>query len=243
MNTTPAEGVQLAKDIAIALKGLKKAQVVVFPPAMHLSLVGEVLQGSPVQLGAQNVHWENSGAFTGELSSLALTAIGCEWVIIGHSERRTYFGETDRSVNKRVLRALETGLRPIVCIGETLEERESGRTFDVLERQLEIGLKDIKPLADNGLVIAYEPVWAIGTGKTATPAQAQEAHRFIRTKLGRLFGDEIAESTTIQYGGSMNEKNAAELLSLPDVDGGLIGGASLKPEKFAQIVFAAEAVA
>ncbi len=242
MNTTVSEGVLLATEIAGAVSGVKKAKIAIFPPATHLTSISEVLRGTLVQLGAQNVHWESSGAFTGELSSLMLAQIGCQWVIIGHSERRTYFGETDRTVNKRVLKALDAGLRPIVCIGETLEERESERTFDVLERQLEIGLQGVKPCLEEGLVIAYEPVWAIGTGKTATPEQAQATHRFIRTKLAHLFGNDIAEATTIQYGGSMNEKNAAELLSLPDVDGGLIGGASLKPDKFAGIVSAADNV-
>jgi len=253
MNTTPAEGVELVKDIALLVADMKNVTVVVCPPATHLSAIAEVLKLSPysppqswggikggsIELGAQNVHWENSGAFTGEISVDMLKIFDCNWVIIGHSERRTYFGETDNTVNKRLKKMLEAGLRPIVCIGETLDERESGRTFQVLERQLKVGLNGVLLKGEGGLVIAYEPVWAIGTGHTATPDQAQEAHKFIRGKLTQLFRHEAADNTVIQYGGSMNDANASSLLSQPDIDGGLIGGASLKAEKFATIVKAA----
>ncbi len=240
LNTTLSEGVQLASQVIVSVGEIRSAQVAVFPPATHLARFFELLKSTPIGLGAQNAHWESSGAFTGELSMVTLKQLGCGWLLIGHSERRVYFGETDQTVNRKLLKALEVGLRPIVCIGETLEERESGRTFDVLERQLEVGLRRAELKGRGGVAIAYEPVWAIGTGRTATPAQAQEAHRFIRDVLARLFGREAAEATTVQYGGSMNDANAAELLSQPDVDGGLIGGASLKPDKFAAIVRAAE---
>ena len=186
------------------------------------------------------MHWESSGAFTGEISAAMLKQVGCEWVIIGHSERRTYFGETDRTVNQRLRKALDTGIRPIVCIGETLEEREAGRMFQVLERQLEIGLNGVVLQGSGGVVIAYEPVWAIGTGKTATAGQVQEAHRFIRDMLARRFGRESADMTVIQYGGSVKPDNAQELLACPDVDGALIGGVSLKADQFAAVVVIAE---
>lgn len=239
MNTIPADGIELARNISNLAAGLAGVTVVICPPATHLVTIEKTLKLGSIGLGAQNVHWENSGAYTGELSAGMLKKSGCNWVIIGHSERRTYFGETDRSVNKRVRKAQEMNLRPIVCIGETLPERESGRTFNVLDKQLELGLDGVKLKGTGGIVIAYEPVWAIGTGVTATTDQAQEAHKFIRDKLSQMFSREAADQTTILYGGSMNEKNAGKLMEMPDVDGGLIGGASLKAEKFAAIVKAA----
>lgn len=240
MNTIPEDGISLTESLKKLTAKIDRTGVVICPPFTHLAQIAKVLAGTKIGLGAQNVHWDNFGAFTGEISGTMLRKIGCEWVIIGHSERRTYFGETDKNVNRRLLKALELGLRPIMCIGESLDERESGKTFKVLEKQIENGLKDVKSAGFGGFVIAYEPVWAIGTGKTATPEQAQEAHNFIREKLARLFSRSAADETIIQYGGSMNDKNANELLSMPDVDGGLIGGASLKAEKFFAIIEAAE---
>ncbi len=242
MNTLPEEGAELAGEIANAVKDIDNVKVVICPPATHLHAVGEALKGSRVGLGAQNVHWEDNGAFTGEVSTSMLEALGCQWVIIGHSERRQMFGETDEGVNKRLRHVVKTGIRPIVCIGETLEEREAGDTFKVLEKQIRIGFNGVALKGNGGVVIAYEPVWAIGTGLTATPEQAQEAHRFIRGLLSEIFGEASASGTVIQYGGSMNEKNAGELMGGEDIDGGLIGGASLKPESFTAIIKAASKV-
>ena len=242
MNTTPEEGVTLAQDILTLISGLTKVKSVIFPPATHIAKVVESLRNSPLGVGGQNIHWENSGAYTGEIAGAMLKKIGCEWVIIGHSERRQFFGETDKSVNRRLKKALEYKLRPIVCIGESLADREAGKTFQILEKQIEIGLDDVPLEGLGGIVIAYEPIWAIGTGVTATTDQAQEAHNFIRMKLANLYDRDAAEGTVIQYGGSMNDKNAFELISKPDVDGGLIGGASLKAESFAGIIRAAQRV-
>ncbi len=239
MNTTLQEGVELARNVAQAVKGIDNVAVVICPPATHLSAVGEAIKGSSVGLGAQNVHWEEKGAFTGEISPLMLEEFGCRWVIIGHSERRYWFGETDKIVNHRLHRALKTGIRPIVCIGETLEEMESGRAYTVIEAQLKGSLDEVQLTGRGGVVIAYEPVWAIGTGRNATPGEAQEAHSFIRKMLTMMYDKETSENTVIQYGGSMNEKNAVELMACEDVDGGLIGGASLSVDKFSAIVRAA----
>ena len=246
MNTTPSEGLGLAREVTKNVEGIEGVTVVICPPATHLVGINQLLKASvagskckPVELGAQNVHWEESGAFTGELSAAMLESLGCRWVIIGHSERRTYFNETNETVNRRLIRALGTRLRPIVCIGESLEQRESGKTFDVLKQQLEICLNGARLDGDGGLVIAYEPVWAIGTGRTATPDQAQEAHRFIREQLTEMFDAESADKTVIQYGGSVNDENAAELMACPDLDGALIGGVSLHAGKFGAVVHAA----
>lgn len=242
MNTTPREGTELARGVADAVTVSDRVTVVICPPATNLINIGEAIKGSSVEIGAQNVHWEEKGAFTGELSRSMLEEIGCRWVIIGHSERRKWFGETDRTVNMRIHRIIGSKLRPIVCVGETLEEREAGRTFEVLERQVRVGLEGVELRGRGGVVIAYEPIWAIGTGHTATPDQAQEVHRFIRDLLGKIYSRESASQTVIQYGGSVNDENAAELMECEDVDGGLIGGASLNVEKFIAIVNAAAAV-
>jgi len=220
MNTTPAEGAALARQIAKRISHLDRATVILCPPATHLMLLADLLHGSKVEVGAQNVHWETAGAFTGELSAEMILATGARWAIIGHSERRRYFGESDESVNRRAAKSLQAGLRPIICIGETLEERETNRTFEVLERQILIGLKGLELAGDGGLVIAYEPVWAIGTGRNATPAQAQEAHAYIRDRLRMTFGD-AAGDTVILYGGSVTDGNARELMAETDVDGAL----------------------
>ena len=233
MNNTAAQGVELVS----ALKPLVKdadCDVVVCVPFTDIPAVGEAVKGSNIHLGAQNVHFAEKGAYTGEISAAMLKEFGVEYVIIGHSERRQYFGETDETVNKRTLAALNAGLVPIVCIGETLEERESGKTEAVLDRQITEGLKGIDDVSK--IVIAYEPVWAIGTGKTATCEQANETIGYIRKKCAEVFCPKCAEKVRIQYGGSMNAGNCKQLMAMPEIDGGLIGGASLKANDFATIV-------
>ncbi|MDH5637580.1 MAG: triose-phosphate isomerase [Nitrospinota bacterium] len=236
MNNTISQ----AQDLIAALikngGDMHKVEVIVAPPFTALRSVYDILGQSSVHVAAQNLFWEESGAYTGEVSPMMVKEAGCKWVIIGHSERRQIFGETDETVNKRTAAALGSELKPIVCIGETLEERDAGQTFDVLHRQLDGGLKGLTEENMAKITIAYEPVWAIGTGKTATPAQAQEAHEKIRAKLSSMFGAGVAEKVRILYGGSMKPANALELLSLPDVDGGLIGGASLKAHDFVDII-------
>ena len=233
MNNTASEGVALVKAIA-PLVTEATCDVVVCVPAIDIPAVSEALKGTNIRLGAENVHFAEKGAYTGEISAAMLKEYGVEYVIIGHSERRQYFGETDETVNKRTLTALTAGLTPIVCVGETLEERETGKTEAVLHRQLEEGLKGVEDLTK--LVIAYEPVWAIGTGKTATAAQANEAIGYIRKTLGELFCEKCAAKVRIQYGGSMNAGNCKELMAQEEIDGGLIGGASLKAPDFSAIV-------
>ncbi len=233
MNKTPAQGVALVNELK-PLVANADCDVVVCVPATDIYAVGEALKGSNIALGAENVHWAESGAFTGEISADMLLELGVKYVIIGHSERRQYFGETDETVNKRTLTALNKGLTPIVCVGETLEEREGGKTEEVLKVQLTDGLKGIEDLTK--IVIAYEPVWAIGTGKTATSEQANETIGFIRKTLGELFCEKCADAVRIQYGGSMKPSNAKELMAMSEIDGGLIGGAALKAEDFAGIV-------
>ena len=233
MNKTPAQGVALVNELK-PLVANADCDVVVCVPATDIYAVGEALKGSNIKLGAENVHWAESGAFTGEISADMLLELGVEYVIIGHSERRQYFGETDETVNKRTLTALAKGLTPIVCVGETLEEREGGKTEEVLKVQLTDGLGGIEDLTK--IVIAYEPVWAIGTGKTATSEQANETIGFIRKTLGELFCAKCADAVRIQYGGSMKPGNAKELMAMSEIDGGLIGGAALKAEDFAGIV-------
>ena len=233
MNNTASEGVALVKAIA-PLVTEATCDVVVCVPAIDIPAVSEALKGTNIRLGAENVHFAEKGAYTGEISAAMLKEYGVEYVIIGHSERRQYFGETDETVNKRTLTALNAGLTPIVCVGETLEERETGKTEAVLHRQLEEGLKGVEDLTK--LVIAYEPVWAIGTGKTATAAQANETIVYIRKTLGELFCEKCAAKVRIQYGGSMNAGNCKELMAQEEIDGGLIGGASLKAPDFSAIV-------
>lgn len=229
---TVESGKKLIKELIPLVKDAN-CDVALCVPAILIPEMVQAAKGSNIAIGAENVHWAQSGAYTGEISADMLKDYGVKYVIIGHSERRQYFGETDESVNKRTLAALNANLTPIVCIGETLEERESGKTESVLSRQLELGLKGVEDITK--LVIAYEPVWAIGTGKTATDEQAQETIAFIRRKIGELFCPKCAEKLIIQYGGSMNAKNCKGLMAQPDIDGGLIGGASLKLD-FATIV-------
>ena len=233
MNKTPVEGANLVNELK-PLVADAECDVVVCVPATDIYAVAEAVKGSNIHLGAQNVHFAESGAYTGEISADMLLALGVEYVIIGHSERRQYFGETDETVNKRTLTALNKGLIPIVCIGETLEERETGKTEEVLRRQVVEGLKGVEDLTK--LVIAYEPVWAIGTGKTATSEQANETIGFIRKTLADLFCPHCAAEVRIQYGGSMKPGNAKELMAMEEIDGGLIGGAALKAADFSAIV-------
>lgn len=228
--------VELAEKVKSGVGTETKVHVAVCPPSVYLQRIDDVLDGSPVTLGAQNMHWEAKGAFTGELSGAMLLDAGCTHVILGHSERRHGMGETDGMVNRKVKEALEIGLIPIVCVGETLEEREAGKTFDVLATQLKGSLADVPADKMAGLVLAYEPVWAIGTGKVATPEQAQEAHAFVRKTLGELFSPATAGRVVVQYGGSVKPDNARELLACPDIDGALVGGASLAADDFLGII-------
>ena len=232
MNMTAESGKALINELKPLVKNAK-CDVALCVPAILIPAMVKAAKGSKIKIGAQNVHFAESGAYTGEISATMLKEYGVKYVIIGHSERRQYFGETDETVNKRTLTALKNELTPIVCVGETLEEREGNLTEKVLDRQLTEGLKDVEDVTK--LVIAYEPVWAIGTGKTATDEQAEETIKYIRKKLGKLFGVRNANKVKIQYGGSMNAKNCKGLMAQPDIDGGLIGGASLKTD-FATIV-------
>jgi len=235
MNLTLAQSLDLAKAVtqgAAAASG----EVAVCVPFTAIAAVGEALKGSPVRLGAQDLYWEAQGAFTGEISAGMLADAGCQMVIIGHSERRKLFADSDEWVNKKLSAALKGGLTPIVCIGETLEERESQKTWRVLETQLAGSLKGFAPADLSKVVIAYEPVWAIGTGKTATPAQAQEAHLFVRAQLEKLYGKNFAAGTRVLYGGSVTAENVDTLMAQPDVDGALVGGASLKKDSFLRIM-------
>lgn len=240
MNTNTFESEKLAEYVCGGVSGINlKSEVLICPPFTSLSPLKEIVKGTPVKLGAQNCHFEEKGAFTGEISVQMLAHLHCEFIIIGHSERRQYFFETDELINKKAHSILRAGISPIICIGETIEERQLNKTYDVLKRQLSIALEDIDPINCEKIVIAYEPVWAIGTGLAATPAQVQEAHRFIKETLVSLLGSQ-ANEIMVLYGGSMNADNADELLALQDVNGGLIGGASLKGDAFIKIIKSAE---
>ena len=238
MNKNPEETKALLAEVAPLVKDAA-CEVVACVPFIDLPAAVEAAKGTNIKIGAQNCHWEESGAFTGEIAANMLTSIGVSYVIIGHSERRTYFGETDQTVNQRVRAALDAGLSVILCVGETLEQREQGITEELVALQTKIALLGVTKEELTRVIIAYEPIWAIGTGRTATSAQAGEVCRAIRSVIAALYGKQAADAFTIQYGGSMNAKNAAELLAQGDVDGGLIGGASLKAADFAEIVRAA----
>lgn len=238
MNKTPSEAKALLAEIAPLVKDAG-CEVVACVPYVDLAVAIEATEGTNIKIGAENCHWAESGAFTGEISTGMLKEIGVEYVVLGHSERRQYFGETDETVNKRTKAALAAGLKPIVCVGELLWERECNITEEVVARQIKLDLWDVTEEELKNVVIAYEPVWAIGTGKTATAEQAEEVCALIRACIAKLYNEAAAEAVTIQYGGSMNDKNADELLQKTNVDGGLIGGASLVAEKFAAIVDAA----
>jgi triosephosphate isomerase len=242
MNKTSADAVALVTDLVASVGRQNDVDVVVCPPFTSIETVAKALEGSTIKLGAQNMHFEASGAFTGEVSAPMLRALFATHVILGHSERRALFGETDALVNKKVLAALKNQLRPILCVGETLAEREAGATLKVVQTQLEAGLEGVSKDLAPSVVIAYEPVWAIGTGKVATTEQAQEVHAFIRGLLTKLFTEVVAQKVRILYGGSMKPSNAPELLAQKDIDGGLIGGASLEARSFTELVTAAAAV-
>ncbi len=236
MNKTAAETAELASALKASLAQFAgKCEIAVCPTFTSLATAVEILKGSNVKVGAQNIHWADNGAYTGEISGAMLKEIGVEYVIIGHSERRQYFGETDETVNQRIKAALKYGLKPIVCIGDTLAEREGGVTNTVLEKQIRGAFADISAVDMDAVTIAYEPVWAIGTGKTATPDVAQETHAFIRSVLTALYGDK-AQEIVVQYGGSMKAENSGALVSKQDIDGGLIGGAALKADSFTALI-------
>ena len=239
MNMTPAQTKAFITELAPMVAGMDKCDIVLCVPYVDIATAVEAAKGTNIKIGAENVHFAESGAYTGEISAKMLLEIGTEYVVIGHSERRQYFGETDETVNLRTKAALAAGLKVILCLGEVKEQRLSGITNEVVGMQTKLDLLGVSAEDMKNVIIAYEPVWAIGTGLTATPEQADETCGAIRATLAEIYGAEVAESTTIQYGGSMNDANAAELLAKANVDGGLIGGASLKTDKFTAIVKAA----
>ena len=236
MNLPRAEARELALAVRAVADKTDAVDVAVAPTSTSLSVVIEALAGSRVAVAAQNCHWEVSGAFTGEISAEMVADIGCSYIIIGHSERRQFFGETDETVNKRLLAAHRVGLKPIVCIGETLKQREADKTFEVIDTQVRGGLSGIPADKLPELTLAYEPVWAIGTGKTASPEQAQDVHAHLRAFLAELYSSEVADRVRIQYGGSVKPSNVKELMAQPDIDGALVGGASLKADSFGALI-------
>ena len=240
MNFTPKEAKKFIKDVTPLVAGKDECDIIFCAPYVTIDAAMKAAKGTNIHIGAENVHFEDHGAFTGEVSARMLKEIGVEYVIIGHSERRQYFNETDETVNKRTKAALAAGMKVILCLGEVKEQRLAGITDEVVGMQTKLDLAGVTEEELKNIIIAYEPVWAIGTGLTATPEQADETCGAIRKVLGKMYGKNVAETVTIQYGGSMNDKNAKELLSKVNVDGGLIGGASLVPEKFAAIVDAAQ---
>ena len=243
MNFTHVEAESYLHTFLDEIGEVDDVEIVMIPPFTSIPVLAQISEKAPfIRIGAQNMYWERSGAYTGEISATMLRVLFVKYVVIGHSERRMLFGETDETVNRKVHSALEAGLRPIVCVGESTTQRDNDEVETVLRRQLELGLKDLSVKDAVEIVIAYEPVWAIGTGRTATPAQAEEAHRFIRSVLSKMFGTGPAERVRIQYGGSVKPDNAQELLRRSDIDGALIGGASLDPHSFAKIIRHAEAV-
>lgn len=236
MYKTPREAINVAKALKVKLINVEDVDVVICPPFPDLVSVNGILNESNIKLGGQNMYWQDEGAFTGEVSAKMLLDAGCQYVIIGHSERRHVFGEKNSEINQKVKKALGSGLIPIFCLGETLEERRNGLTEKVVEEQIIKGLSGVGITAANDIVVAYEPVWAIGTGETATPEQAEEVHRFIRELLGGLFSLSLGNQIRIQYGGSVKPANAAELMSQENIDGALVGGASLDADSFTEII-------
>lgn len=237
MNKNLTESISLIKEIKLAALSLSgKVEVIVCPPYTSLETGAGLLKESPVKLGAQNMHFEESGAFTGEISASMLKSVGVEYVILGHSERRTIFGENNEIINKKMKKALSSGLKPIFCVGETLEERETNLTEKVIEKQVVEGLAGISAEEMKSIIIAYEPVWAIGTGRNATPQQAEDVHLFIRNLVNRLYSSAVSDNVVIQYGGSVKPDNSKELLSMPNIDGALVGGACLKADSFIDII-------
>ncbi len=235
MNMTPCEAEALINEL-IPLVRDAKCDVVICPPFVDLYKAVELTKDTNIKVGAQNIHWAEKGAFTGEISAAMLKCIGAEYAIIGHSERRQYFGETDETVNMRAKAAIANGITPIICVGESLEQRENGETAELVTKQITLDLEGIEGSDVANLIIAYEPIWAIGTGKTATSEQANETIGVIRSVIRKLYGDTVADAVRIQYGGSMNPKNASELMAMSEIDGGLIGGASLKAVDFSNVV-------
>ena len=240
MFTTPAEAASLIKSLKVKVVNIKRTDIAVCPPFTNLAIVADLIKGSNLQLGAQNLFWEELGAFTGEISAAMLAGVGCRFVIIGHSERRQFFGETDETVNRRLRRALAAGLLPIVCVGETLAQRQAGETGSIVETQIRGAFREVAADDFSRVTIAYEPVWAIGTGVNATPEQAQEVHALIRGVLASIYGEQLAQACRIQYGGSVKPANTQALMGQSEIDGALVGGASLEAESFAAIVKAAE---
>jgi triosephosphate isomerase len=236
MNLNSVEARDLAQQLNTGSLEIEGVDIAVAPTATSLVAVLQVLADSKIEVAAQNIHWESSGAYTGEISAEMIKELGCSMVIIGHSERRQYFGETNETVNKRLHAALKSGLKPIVCVGETIEQREAGKTMDVVGSQLNEGLAGVSDEQMKHVTIAYEPVWAIGTGKTATTEQAQEVHAFLRGLLKEIFNEQVAQNVRIQYGGSVKPSNAKELLEQEDIDGALVGGASLTADSFLGIL-------
>ncbi len=240
MNLDRTAAVQLAQAVVAAARDFDSVDLAICPPFVYLDAVGQVVAGSKIALGAQDMYHEGNGAFTGEISASMLCDLKCRYVILGHSERRHILGETDEAINRKVLAALAAGLTPIVCVGELLSEREAGRTNDVIQQQFQESLKGLTPEQMVRTVIAYEPVWAIGTGKVATPQQAEDVHLRLRSLIAERYNSQVAEQVCIQYGGSVKPENAAELLRQPDIDGALVGGASLKADQFLGIAAAAK---
>lgn len=236
MNLTRKEAYELAKAIKDGIVNGTKDEIILAPTFTNIEVVKKAVEGSQILISAQNICWEEKGAFTGEVSPIQIKELGCDYVIIGHSERRKIFGETDEMVNKKIKAAIKNGIKVILCVGETLDEREIGLTHNVVERQIIAGLKDITASDISNIVIAYEPVWAIGTGKTATPQQAQDVHLFIRGVMEKLYSKDLANSVRIIYGGSVKAENIDELIAEPDIDGVLVGGESLKADKFLRII-------
>ena len=236
MNNTNKEALELVKQLKDLVKDVKDRDIMIAPTFTCLSEVNSAIKGSNIKLGAQNLYFEEKGAFTGQISADMLLAVGCEYVIIGHSECRDIFGEKDELINKKVKRALDKNLVPVLCVGEHLEEREKGITSNIVSSQVKEAFKGLSEAEAKKVVIAYEPVWAIGTGKTATPQDADDVHKTIRDTLKSIYNESVAEGMIILYGGSVNEKNADDLLNMPNIDGALVGGASLVADKFARIV-------
>lgn len=241
MNTRAESGASLVHDLVAAVGESKDCEVAVCPPSVYLAAIAAATKGTAIGLGAQNLYAAGDGAYTGEVNADMLTDVGCKYVILGHSERRALMGEDDAAVSQKLHAAIDGGLIPIVCVGETLEERESDKTSDVVAGQIRGSLKGLTAEQAAGIVVAYEPVWAIGTGKTASPQQAEDVHAMIRALLAELYGQDVADQIRLQYGGSVKPGNASELLSQPNIDGALVGGASLKADDFAAIITAASA--
>jgi triosephosphate isomerase len=240
MNTTRAETTALVKALVDGTSNIQKTTIMIAPPFTNLTIAQTLLQNSKIKLGGQDLYWEEKGAYTGEISALMLKDSGCEYVIIGHSERRQYFRETNQDVNRKILSALKHGLQPIVCVGESLENRERNQTLGVVEYQLRNSLANLTSEQCSSITIAYEPIWAIGTGRAATPADALEVHSYIRTLLAEMFGADRAEEVPIQYGGSVTAENIDSFIREVQIDGALVGGASLKSDSFLKIIAAAE---